>query len=408
MVSITSSLHLGPDDVARHTFGSVRRGFDPDEVRPISNRWPPGSDRSPSGGTARGAGRRRAPGRPPGPRRRRPRPLPSGPRRPGCCSAPTKWPPSGGQGGGRGAAARAEAHAEIEQHRSDDRSRLEERGADGRSGGERAPRADRSAGAAGIERARIEADDLLSSRQQCRAMVDEAQGCGRGSWPTWPSGARCSTPRSNSSVRDTSGWPRRSTRCAARSMRSPMTCSPPRTTPGWPPKLPVGRRSPVPTRAHPKRSPASSWPKRPWPRPGGGRGSRHMPIEADARHDRGRGRVAEVDAADVEELGRRGGDRRRHRRERRPSRARSAVDALFAKLRAASTTADDRARAAWAAPRSTPGRGGPATGRGLGPTAEGPRMPRRRRGWRSRVDEDGPPEERQPARRPARRAHRPS
>ena len=31
--SITSSSHLAPDDVARHTFGSVRRGFDPDEVR---------------------------------------------------------------------------------------------------------------------------------------------------------------------------------------------------------------------------------------------------------------------------------------------------------------------------------------------------------------------------------------
>jgi DivIVA domain-containing protein len=31
--SITSSSHLIPDDVARHTFGSVRRGFDPSEVR---------------------------------------------------------------------------------------------------------------------------------------------------------------------------------------------------------------------------------------------------------------------------------------------------------------------------------------------------------------------------------------
>ena len=31
--SVTSSSHLSPDDVARHTFGSVRRGFDPNEVR---------------------------------------------------------------------------------------------------------------------------------------------------------------------------------------------------------------------------------------------------------------------------------------------------------------------------------------------------------------------------------------
>ena len=33
LVSITSSSHLAPDDVARHTFGTVRRGFDPGEVR---------------------------------------------------------------------------------------------------------------------------------------------------------------------------------------------------------------------------------------------------------------------------------------------------------------------------------------------------------------------------------------
>ena len=29
-MTITSSPHLAPDDVARHTFASVRRGFDPD------------------------------------------------------------------------------------------------------------------------------------------------------------------------------------------------------------------------------------------------------------------------------------------------------------------------------------------------------------------------------------------
>ena len=32
-VTITSSPHLAADDVARHTFASVRRGFDPAEVR---------------------------------------------------------------------------------------------------------------------------------------------------------------------------------------------------------------------------------------------------------------------------------------------------------------------------------------------------------------------------------------
>jgi DivIVA domain-containing protein len=33
LVSISSSSHLTPDDVARHSFGTVRRGFDPGEVR---------------------------------------------------------------------------------------------------------------------------------------------------------------------------------------------------------------------------------------------------------------------------------------------------------------------------------------------------------------------------------------
>jgi DivIVA domain-containing protein len=32
-MTVTSSPHLAPDDVARHTFASVRRGFDPNEVR---------------------------------------------------------------------------------------------------------------------------------------------------------------------------------------------------------------------------------------------------------------------------------------------------------------------------------------------------------------------------------------
>ena len=32
-MTITSSPHLAPDEVARHTFASVRRGFDPTEVR---------------------------------------------------------------------------------------------------------------------------------------------------------------------------------------------------------------------------------------------------------------------------------------------------------------------------------------------------------------------------------------
>ena len=32
-IAISSSNHLGPDEIARHTFGTSRRGFDPNEVR---------------------------------------------------------------------------------------------------------------------------------------------------------------------------------------------------------------------------------------------------------------------------------------------------------------------------------------------------------------------------------------
>ena len=63
-----------------------------------------------------------------------------------------------------------------------------------------------------------EAEELLDqAREQCRAMVDEAQGLRPGSCPTWPSGARYSTPRSSSSGPVGDAWPRRSTTSGARS-----------------------------------------------------------------------------------------------------------------------------------------------------------------------------------------------
>ena len=50
LLSISSSSHLTPDDVARHSFGTVRRGFDPGEVRAYLESiatglrgWPSGS-----------------------------------------------------------------------------------------------------------------------------------------------------------------------------------------------------------------------------------------------------------------------------------------------------------------------------------------------------------------------------
>ena len=70
-LSITSSPHLAPDDVARHTFGSVRRGFDPSRGPGLSRvaRRRAARARRAGEGAAAGAGRRRAPGGQPGPRR---------------------------------------------------------------------------------------------------------------------------------------------------------------------------------------------------------------------------------------------------------------------------------------------------------------------------------------------------
>ncbi len=66
LLSISSSSHLTPDDVARHSFGTVRRGFDPNEVRAyleslaVSLRGVAERERR----AARRAGRCRAPGQP--------------------------------------------------------------------------------------------------------------------------------------------------------------------------------------------------------------------------------------------------------------------------------------------------------------------------------------------------------
>ena len=44
-MTISSSSHLAPDEVARHTFATVRRGFDPDEVRDYLESSPTGCGR---------------------------------------------------------------------------------------------------------------------------------------------------------------------------------------------------------------------------------------------------------------------------------------------------------------------------------------------------------------------------
>ena len=72
-MTITSSPHLAPDDVARHTFASVRRGFDPSEVRDYLESLavgPPGPWPSGRTSSSERLGRRRGAGGQPGHRRR--------------------------------------------------------------------------------------------------------------------------------------------------------------------------------------------------------------------------------------------------------------------------------------------------------------------------------------------------
>ena len=179
MVSITSSLHLAPDDVARHTFGTVRRGFDPDEVRAYLESVAAGlrtvADHEQELLNELADAEHRAAN-----------PVLDEPTLTAAVGAETARVLHSAHEVAAEAVARAEAEAdrllteareEIEQTRTTTEAKLEERtSAIEAAAAELRDRTDQQVAAA-LETARLEAEELLSeAREQCRAMVDEAQG----------------------------------------------------------------------------------------------------------------------------------------------------------------------------------------------------------------------------------------
>ena len=178
-MSITSSLHLAPDDVARHTFGSVRRGFDPSEVRAYLE--------SVAAGLRTVAEREEELLRDlADAERRAANPVLDEPTLTSALGTETARVLHSAHEAAAEMVAKAEAEAdriltgareEIEEYRSSTTAALEERReAVETAAQELQARTDEQVSAR-LDTARLEAEALLSeAREQCRAMVDEAQG----------------------------------------------------------------------------------------------------------------------------------------------------------------------------------------------------------------------------------------
>ncbi len=179
LVSITSSLHLAPDDVARHTFGSVRRGFDPNEVRAYLESVAAGlrtvAEREQQLLEDLADAERRAAN-----------PVLDEPTLTAALGTETARVLHSAHEVAAEMVAKAEAEAdrlltdaraEIDQHRTTTETDLEERAAASEAAATELRERTNQQVAAGLEAARLEAEELLSqARDQCRAMVDEAQG----------------------------------------------------------------------------------------------------------------------------------------------------------------------------------------------------------------------------------------
>jgi DivIVA domain-containing protein len=179
LMSITSSLHLAPDDVARHTFASVRRGFDPDEVRAYLESVAVGlrsiADREHQLLEELADAEHRAAN-----------PVLDEPTLTTALGTETARVLHSAHEVAAEMVAKAEAEAdrllsegraEIEHSRSSTESRLAELTAESEAAaGELLERTNQQI-AAGLDSAHREADELMAqARDECRAMVDEAQG----------------------------------------------------------------------------------------------------------------------------------------------------------------------------------------------------------------------------------------
>jgi DivIVA domain-containing protein len=178
-VSITSSLRLAPDDVARHTFGSVRRGFDPNEVRAYLESVAVGlrtvAEREQELLKELADAEHRAA-----------HPVLDEPTLTSALGTETARVLHSAHEVAAEMVANAEAEAarlltetreEIDQHRATTEAALEERTTAAEAAAAELRDQTNEQVASALETTRNEAEELLSqAREQCRSMVDEAQG----------------------------------------------------------------------------------------------------------------------------------------------------------------------------------------------------------------------------------------
>ncbi len=177
--SITSSSHLVPDDVARHTFGSVRRGFDPGEVRAYLESIAMGlrtiAERENELLSELADAERRAAN-----------PVLDEATLTAAVGTETARVLHSAHEVAAEMTAKAKAEAEhclaeanqqAEQGRADNESWLAEQAEKSEAAAAELRERTNHQIVAGLEAARSEADELLAqAREQCRAMVEEAQG----------------------------------------------------------------------------------------------------------------------------------------------------------------------------------------------------------------------------------------
>ncbi len=339
-MSISSSSHLTPDDVARHTFGTVRRGFDPNEVRAyleslaVSLRGVAERERQLLDELSEAE-------------HRAAHPVLDEATLTAALGTETARVLHSAHEAAAEMVAKSEAEAdrllteareEIQQTRDPDRSPPGRAVGGHRGGRRRVAAADRAAGRRDPGQGQTRGRPPSSSRPASSAgpWWTRPRDSGPGCWPTCPSAGRSCTPRSSSSGPAGSGWPRRCRTSAARSTPSPRSCSPPRTTPGWPPRRPAVRRWTGPSRtrheelatqllADEQEAAATA-------------ASIDIPLDAEGP-DAG-GPPTEGEASSEEGAPRRREPARRASRRRRAGPPPEEVDALFAKLRAARLDAE--------------------------------------------------------------------
>ena len=244
-LTISSTARMHPDEVARHTFGTVRRGFDPAEVRSflehVARELMAAADREQELRRAVAEADHRAA-----------HPVLDDATLTSALGQETARVLQSAHDAAAELTARAEhdaarvldaARQEAEELQRNTQERAGEQTAQSEGAAAELRRRAQEDAASMVETAKVEAEALMEqARAECRAMVTEAQELRARCWPTSRAVAGCSTARSSSCGPGVSDWPRPSATCATPSTGSPTSFSGPRTRPGWPPRPPAGRR----------------------------------------------------------------------------------------------------------------------------------------------------------------------